>query len=247
MKYSAALVLAASATMVYADCPDCTSDYLSDVCLPTNSTGYPDFNAPCNAMIAIQYQCTYGAAAGLELINELFGSAVAPNTNSSCPPDLPAAQDNSTQRACVCSSQFFNQVTGCVDCQVGHGDSSVKAISPSYISSVSAAYCAASSTPTAGLGDYLAGLIAPTGSSSAASSSFTDPIGNKTAVSYYYTAPVTGTAGYLVPSSTGGASTSNGQIVPTATGGPARATGAADKKHAAVAGVIGLVGLAALL
>ncbi|KAF1826898.1 uncharacterized protein K489DRAFT_374983 [Dissoconium aciculare CBS 342.82] len=249
MKYSTALTMA-SAAAVAAQCPirgcDSVYDELTDVCLPL-ANGKPDFNAPCNGMLAIQYQCAFGPAAGLDLVNQLFST-----TSTGSELTLPAYQSNSTQRDCICSSQFFNAVNGCLACQKGHGDQSARDVTPSYISSVSSAYCAASSTPTVGLADYLAGIPEPTSTNTAATSAFSDPIGNKTAVSLYYNAPVTGTSVYLLPTSTGAVKTSNGQIVATATTNnaaassptPAAAQGAGSK--AQVAGAAGVVGLAAL-
>ena len=265
MKYSSTVLAAGLASVAYAQHNGNTTsshsaegEYLTEVCLPLNSTGYPDYNAPCNAMLAIQYQCAFGPEQGLALINSVFG----PNADSSSD-DFPVPQerDNSTQRACVCSSQFFSQVTGCLACQKGHGDSSAEGVTPQYLSSISSQYCAASVTPTAALADYLANIAEPT-STNTATSSFSDPIGNKTAVSYYWTPSVTGTAAYLIPTSTGALSTSDGQIKPTATVNNAAGTSdnggaagtstssrgaAAQTQAAAMAGVIGLAGFVALL
>jgi hypothetical protein len=254
MKYSTALTMA-SAAAVAAQCPirgcDSVYDELTDVCLPLTSGGLPDFNAPCNGMLAIQYQCAFGPAAGLSLVNQIFSA-----NSSDSDLNVPTEQSNSTQRDCICSSQFFNAVNGCLACQKGHGDLSARDVTPSYISSVSSAYCAATFTPTAGLADYLAGIPEPTSTNTAATSAFSDPIGNKTAVSLYYNAPVTGTSVYLIPTSTGAVKTSGGQIVATATTNnaaaaastPAAAQGAGHKAQAAgAAGVVGLAALAILL
>lgn len=230
--------------------------YLSSVCAPRNSSGYPDFNAPCNAVYAIQAQCIYG---GPDFLNDLWNLNISsPNDGNSrrnADPqsqdgdessldenNLPSGQSDENQRVCVCESQFWDQLAGCVACYTAHApDSAVEAdIQPSQLSSASSSYCAASATASVGLAGYLYnvfGGLLDTGSGSSATETstvnFRDPIGNKTEVSYYYTAAVTGSAAWLVSQPTGESSASqtytttnvqDGQIRPTASANNADAT-----------------------
>lgn len=216
-------------------CSDRQEMYLAEVCTPSNASGYPDFDAPCNAVQRITAACMYGAA-GLGLLTG--GTSDSTATGEEDPPEL----SNSTQRTCICESQFFDQTNGCEDCYKGHGfgqDGDVTG--PDVFSSLSSQYCAVTYTPTVGIADFLDAYAATAQStqSTAASNStgftLSDPIGNKTAVSYYFTPSVTGSAAYLVAEATDSASTSgsvsgsgsgsamstsmhtsNGQIVQTA-------------------------------
>lgn len=216
------------------DCLDREGEYSEEVCMPTNSSGYPDFNAPCVAVQAITAQCIYGSA-GLSL---LTGNGYGDPTE-----EEPATLSNSTQRDCICESQFFAETLGCEDCYTAHGLAEIAGdVNVGLISSISSQYCAVTNTPTAGIADvlysYATASSQSTSSASADTSSFSDPIGNKTAVSYYFTPSVTGSAAYVVAQATGSASTSgitggsassgsasslstslrtsDGQIVPTA-------------------------------
>ncbi|KAK3113404.1 hypothetical protein LTR53_009338 [Teratosphaeriaceae sp. CCFEE 6253] len=234
------------------DCQDQESTYLEQVCLPSNATGYPDFNAPCVQTQLITIECMYGAAG----LNSFLGTDSISATDDS--EDTPTLS-NSTQRDCVCESQYFAALTGCDDCYRAHGAlqgvDGADYINAGYIASISSSYCAVTNTPTVGLADMLYGIA--TGSlassvdsvaSTASASTFSDPIGNQTAVSYYYTPSVTGSAAWFVAQATSSAGanstsdgsasgsgsasssseslvTSNGQIVATA--GAATTTGTA--------------------
>ncbi|KAK5691738.1 hypothetical protein LTR17_025598 [Elasticomyces elasticus] len=216
------------------DCEQHESDYLQQVCMPINATGYPDTNAPCIQVQAITYECIYGPA-GLQ---SLLGNDSSSTYSEEDTPVL----SNNTQRECVCQSQFFNILQGCNDCYNAHGasgdDSVLGDIAPSFFASASSSYCAVTNTPTLGFAEVLYNFATETPASTATPSSFSDPIGNQTAVSYYYTPSLTGSAAYVIAQATGSASsgsvsgsqtasgsgasetasvaTSNGQIVATA-------------------------------
>ncbi|KAK5131993.1 hypothetical protein LTR08_000413 [Meristemomyces frigidus] len=249
--------------------------YEDQVCTPTNSTGDPDFNAPCNAVEVLTAECVYGTA-DLDSINSSLESGE----------DL-SMLSNATQRICVCESQFFDQLQGCEACYTGHGFGEYIDITPSAISSLSAQYCAVTNTPTLGLAyvlfgiatDYQSGVL--TKSSTSTVSTFSDPIGNKTDASYYFTPSVTGSAAYIVPAQTTSSasgsgsttgsesavstslSTSGGQIVPTASVSEAStasgsasgsaasasttASGADRKQALAVVAVVAVAGFVAML
>lgn len=252
-------------------------DELSQVCMPTNSSQLPDLNAPCNAVAIIEVQCVYGPSA----LNTLYGQnakralnhlARRQDKTSPNPYNGPADTgddgnlpelSNSTQRDCTCQSQFFDQVSGCLDCYVAHGGSAEDdvGVTPDQIKSISSSYCAASNTPTLGLAEYLYKIASqlPSSTGSASSSQTHDPLGNRTAVSLYFTPSVTGSAAYIIADATNTAKTStdkSGQIVPTmsannaaAQSGSSSSSGlaAAKTQAAAAAGLIGIAGLAVFL
>ncbi|EMC97957.1 hypothetical protein BAUCODRAFT_67483 [Baudoinia panamericana UAMH 10762] len=189
------------------------SDYLDYVCMPTNSSGYPDFNAPCIAVQAITAECIYGAA-GLSVI-----MASGSDNGAEIDEDTPMLS-NSTQRNCVCQSQFFNALSGCNNCYKAHGAPSGLDgyVDQSFIASASSSYCAVTNTPTAGLADvlygYATGSVASSlqsvASTASQTSTFSDPLGNNTAVSAYFTPSVTGSAFWVVAQATQTASNSTG-------------------------------------
>ncbi|EME48038.1 hypothetical protein DOTSEDRAFT_105468, partial [Dothistroma septosporum NZE10] len=242
--------------------------YISSVCSPTNSTGYPDWSAPCNAAQAIEVQCMYGEAYFQQLLTQYgAGGSLTKRQSSDSGDDQDAPmQSNATQRTCICQSQFWDQASGCADCFKTHGASEADAgLTNNDIASLSSQYCAASTTPTLGLDQwffqYAQSAISTSATTSAASSSFSDPIGNKTDVSLYFTPSVTGSAAYVVAQATGStmssASAVSGQIKATASANNAAASGKASStssgsgagrtEAAAVAGLIGVAGLVALL
>ncbi|KAF2162151.1 hypothetical protein M409DRAFT_27534 [Zasmidium cellare ATCC 36951] len=258
MKYATTATLLATIALTTAQSPSSVepSPYSSpaeEACNPSNSSGLPDFNAPCNAVIAIEYQCIYGpdyltAAQSSGPYNRLRrrqSSSSDDDSDDSDDDSLPE-QNNSTQRTCICESQFFAQVQGCANCYSAHG--SPQGIDDglsdaSALASLSSAYCAASATPTLGLADYLFDWADSYNAShpataTATASTMSDAIGNRTDVSLYFTPSVTGTAAWLIAEATSGASsgmgsfasenTSGGMIVPTASANNAAAASGAQ-------------------
>ncbi|CAK4030016.1 Hypothetical predicted protein [Lecanosticta acicola] len=252
MKAYTAIFLAASASLLNAqDLGDQTAQYIQQVCLPNNATGYPDLNAPCNAIQAIFAECTFGPSSLADFLSE---EASANSGNSDGSDDYAGdvddgkypMQSNATQRTCICESQWFALTNACLACYQKHGLPAEDDLSPKQVSSISSAYCAASATPTLGFAyfiyQYAPGVTGTSlpASSTATPSSFSDPLGNRTEVSLYYTPSVTGSAAWAIAEATGTSSglatftttrTSNGQIVATATNGGGSngaATGAAS-------------------
>ena len=82
---------------------DGIESYVEGTCMPKNSTGGADYNAPCNAVQLLEAQCIYGDAGIAFITSESSGDSVAE----------PAMQSNATQRTCICESQFFDQLQGC--------------------------------------------------------------------------------------------------------------------------------------
>ena len=191
------------------------------------SSGVPDLNVPCNAYTLLTAKCVFGNNVTM---GQVFGNNPAGLGNWH-------QQSNATQRDCVCGSQLFNQLQGCMACEKAHGinefDGNSGYLPAPYISSISSAYCAASSTPTEGFADFIYQWAAQTnspqlssiesaGSAQEKTSTFSDPIGNKTAVSLYFTPSVMGSQAVAQLTSspitgTAGVHTVSGQIV--ATGG----------------------------
>lgn len=247
MHYSTTLAVAlAASTSALNILPrqDRTSDfdinnYLTEVCMPTNASGSPDLNAPCTALQLITAECVYGPA-GLQQVlgnNDPEGTYGFENNA----PTL----SNSSQRTCVCESQFYSQALGCNECYKAHGapPSGINGyLSEDFLSSASSSYCAVTNTPTVGFAEVLyayatgsyASSIVAAASTASSTSTFSDPLGNRTAVSLYFTPSVTGSAAWVVAEATESASamsasgsgsvlslsqstmTSDGQIVATA-------------------------------
>ncbi|TKA79505.1 hypothetical protein B0A55_02447 [Friedmanniomyces simplex] len=218
------------------NCLQQESDYLQQVCMPTNSTGDPDFNAPCNQVQAITVECIYGSTG----LSSLTSSGASSNSGygSDGLGGSPARLSNSTQRECVCESQFFGILAGCNDCYNAHGgaqDGVLGTVAPSFYASASSSYCAVTNTPTVGFDDVLYGFATGSVGSSVASaastasaSSFSDPVGNKTAVSYYFTPSVTGSSAWIVAQATESVSNSTAS-------GSGSASGSASSQSASVA------------
>lgn len=242
---------------------------IQSVCLPRNSSDMLDFNAPCNALRAIQAQCMIGSD-GLKYLNPQHADEYDD------PDQLPVE----TQRACICQSQHTDMMIGCFACFKEHGSTNVEFVTtPDKIHSFMEDYCDADKPAR----DYANAIIelAPededdtsstTSSDSSAATTFTDPIGNTTDVSLYYTPSVTGTAAYIpaVPTPEGSVanatytsmSTSDGQIVPTAGasgndgsagseetsgGSTTESDSGAVQTAMAQAGAMGAMGIAALM
>lgn len=226
--------------------------YIDSVCSPSNATGYPDLNFPCNAVQAIQAQCIYGPT-GLDIImGTATSSTAAPQKRQSSSQDsLPKPQNNATQQVCFCNSEFWSLTAACASCYSVHGDHELeKSAGKSAVESMSDKYCAASATPSLGLADYLfqfGGKLDESDDSK--TSKFKDPVGNKTEISYYYTASVTGSQAWVVadPTATSGV-VKDGQLVATASVNNEKALeGDAGRKTGVVAAVLGLTGLVTLL
>ncbi|KAK3069446.1 hypothetical protein LTR53_012205 [Teratosphaeriaceae sp. CCFEE 6253] len=205
------------------DCQDQESTYLEQVCLPSNATGYPDFNAPCVQTQLITIECMYGAAG----LNSFLGTDSISATDDS--EDTPTLS-NSTQRDCVCESQYFAALTGCDDCYRAHGSlqgvDGADYINAGYIASISSSYCAVTNTPTVGLADMLYGIA--TGSLASSVDSVASTASAITGSAAWVVVQATSSAGAnstsdgsasesgSASSSSESLATSNGQIVATA-------------------------------
>ena len=191
--------------------------HLDSVCQPGMSSASVDFNAPCNVWTYLLLACAYGQ----KIPVDKFGLEM---------PKGPM-QSNSSQRLCVCESQYWAAAQGCSDCYKAHGagEDVGLALPHTLISSMSSSYCAATATPTLGLVEFQASFVEKpqfkslfSSNTAKPTSTFSDPIGNKTAVSLYYTGLATGSTALNIGEFTGTVSptTTNvekGQIVPTAT------------------------------
>lgn len=253
---------------------------IEQVCRPSNTTSFtatPDLNAPCNALMVIQYQCLYGPGM-LDYI--IRPEAVGEDREE------PTLLSNETQRDCICQSQHTDMLKGCMACFKEHGSTdSEMDVTEDKIQSIMDDYCKADNVPTQSFDmvfydsfeDDEEDESSTISSASAASTTFSDPLNNATDVSLYFTPSVTGSAAYMpaipTPESSGvnasytSVSTSGGQIVPTAAGasgsgseseqssgseesGSASATesdSGAMQTAMAQAGVFGAVGIAALM
>ena len=207
--------------------------YISEICMPLNTSGYPDMDAPCNEVVAIELQCLYGPDPGLAAFYSAFSNgSQSSSTSSSNPVDvddhqqaqtheeasaMPAQQSNATQQVCICESQFWNMLDGCTTCQRRHGSSDiVNFLGHGYIAHMSSAYCAASATPSLDFTNFLASYVNPvslpasikTAAHAVSTRPFSDPLTHRTAVSDYFTPSVTGSVAWIVAEQSGTAGTS---------------------------------------
>jgi hypothetical protein len=198
---------------------DSSEDPYENICMPTNSTGFPDFSAPCNSWSRTQQLCVYG-----EQIRSIVDG---PGLNNYEEVDGKSMKQHSFafQRDCICQSQLFDQMRGCMACNDALGGESSALLASSAIESFSSSYCAVATIPTRGYVAAMNSVLAevaeqtdvPTSTSSSPNS-----LGSKTDVSLYYTPSATGASAWDVGLPTGTSAsfsslhTSGGQIIPTA-------------------------------
>lgn len=190
--------------------------------MPATANDEQDWNAPCNAVVAIEYQCIYGA----DIMEALSG-----RRDDLDDYEDPPMMSNETQRDCICQSQLMNQAAGCKACFEAHGGEAPSRtfIDFDRLEPLMNKYCNASATPTEAFPMVVYSLVV-TGplESTAAATTYSDPIGNATDVSRYFTPSMTGSAAWnpAMPTaeSSGATSTyasvktSGGQIVPLESG-----------------------------
>lgn len=205
---------------------DDLSDNADELCQPKNSTGSPDFSAPCNVIIALQTQCIYGPQTAdyvtLPEDDDRWNDAVDWNVQ---PPE--------TQRDCLCQSQFFDQLSGCQKCYEAN-DSNFFEYAAAFVgrekdfaSYVEEDYCAVSATPSIGWAEFVfsaADAASRTGSASSPATTVTEVTATETNVSGYFTGSVPGSSAWLISQPTPVSSnvtytslnTESGMIKPTA-------------------------------
>ena len=201
---------------------DSSEDVYEKICMPTNSTGFPDFSAPCNSWSRTQQLCVYG-----EQIRPIVDD---PGLNNYEKVDGESMKQHSFgfQRDCICQSQVFDQMRGCMTCNDALGGDSGSIIASSAIESFSSSYCAVATTPTRGYVAAINSVLAEVAEQTdvpTSSSSSPNHFGSETDVSLYYTPSATGASAWDVGLPTGVSAafsslhTSGGQIVPTADAG----------------------------
>lgn len=164
-------------------------DHLEAACRPTTDRGY-DFNAPCNAVLAIQYECMYGPVGG-----EIIRAAPEDMDSIAGDGDGPDEQPFEAQRICFCQSQFEDMTAGCMKCLESHGGAKgedwygMDTITPALEK-----YCDANTPATEGFNTFFFNAVeGDTSSDASSTSAFSDPIGTATDVSLYsFTPSVTG-------------------------------------------------------
>lgn len=169
---------------------DDSSDILDEACRPSTDRGY-DFNAPCNAVMSIQYECMYGPIGG-QMIRAAPNDTEAQYGDDE---DGPSVQPFEAQRICFCQSQFEDMITGCMQCLEAHGgEKGEDWFDMSGIHPVVEKYCDANTPATEGFDTFFYNAVESNMSGDASSTSaFSDPIGTATDVSLYsFTPSVTG-------------------------------------------------------
>ncbi|KAM0708234.1 hypothetical protein Q7P35_004884 [Cladosporium inversicolor] len=197
---------------------DSNEDPYESVCQPTNSTGYPDFNAPCNSWSRTQKLCVYG--------EQVRASLDGPGLHDYDMVDDSMKQHSfEYQRDCICQSQQFDQMRGCMACNDALSGMSGSVIAPNAIESFSREYCAVSATPTRGYIAAINSVLAQAAEEidySTTSLRSSQTVETKTDVSLYWTPSATGVSAWDVGLPTGASATfsslhtSGGQIVATA-------------------------------
>lgn len=248
--------------------PDCKATYLQDVCAPGTYSADINLQAPCNMQRDILYECMYGQKAnvgkhGLEIPS---GKPKSPSIQRDC-----ICQGFYFDVTQGCEDCYQAHGAGQHDVLPS---SVLSALSSSYCAATATPTAGIADYQLKFLNkpQYKTLLSSSSGT---ATSTFSDPIGNKTDVSLYWTAPVSGTAILNVGEFTGTATPTttdvqNGQIVATAqatgtantvaqptgmtqtgsvqsAGTTTTSGGAARQTEAAFAGVLGLVGVVAML
>ena len=269
-------VTSVAATASSAISPSSSYDYLKSVimaCHPRNATGYIDFGTPCNQLIAIDRQCSYGPRALQQLSLPFANDDQWPQFNG---PEW-LQQSPEIERICICQSQMNDAFLGCEACFKARGF-------PAFLEVIPRAfmrkYCDPNTMITQNFADSWSEASEDYGSSgdvTSASSYTGNPLGTSTDVSLYYTMSVTRSDAYniAVPSSTSdgvvrytSTRISDGQIVPTAeasskqssgeagtssigitvssTGGDATSTGSPFDSGAVATAHVGAAGLLAI-
>ena len=165
------------------------ADLLQAACRPTTDRGY-DFNAPCNAVLAIQYECMYGPVGG-----EIIRADPDDMETIAGDGDGPGEQPAEAQRICFCQSQFEDMIAGCMKCLQSHGGVEGEDwFDMSNIDPVMEKYCDANTLATEGFDTFFYNAVERNTSADGSSTSvFSDPIGTATDVSLYsFTPSVTG-------------------------------------------------------
>ncbi|KAI9797933.1 MAG: hypothetical protein M1835_005769 [Candelina submexicana] len=193
---------------------------LEDLCFPSNATGEPDFNAPCNQIELLFEKC-------------LYGGDNSTNSNSTNEYTERTVLGASQQQQCFCkTNDFFQYYGGCNNCYRLHGANITNGILPQpYISMISSSYC---TSATVGLGSFLRTWKPASTIAATSAGGNTDVLGTKTDVSQYFTTTSGGAASAGTSSSASGAgrnatsasSGSSGAQAPTrtASGSAAAAT-----------------------
>lgn len=212
------LTVAAASQIIERQQSDSNEDPFEDICEPRNSTGYPDFNAPCNSWSRTQKLCVYG--------EQVRGSLDGPGLHNYDMVDDSMKQHSfGYQRDCICQSQQFDQMRGCMACNDALSGVSGSIIAPDAIESFSSEYCAVSATPTRGYIAAINSVLAQAAEEidySTISLRSSQPVETKTDVSLYWTPSATGVSAWDVGLPTGASATysslhtSGGHIIATA-------------------------------
>lgn len=207
--------------------------HISNTCSPWDDSGVLDWNAPCNALTAIQYDCHFGPGTKDLIPNREVGEKLEEGDEVTIMQVLESVPDMlplDAQRACICQSQHNDMLDGCMACAKAHGgNENLHWVSDSRIQDAMETYCDAEFPATVDYIAYYMMYIVPyMDDMPVESTTYSDPIGSATDVSLYFTPSMTGTEAYVpalpTPQSSGGNITftstrvSSGQIIPTASG-----------------------------
>jgi hypothetical protein len=163
-------------------------EHLDSVCRPVKDSGL-DMDAPCNAVVSIEYECTIGPGGGEEL------RSFTPDNDSDVEEEQ-NTQPKETQRVCICQSQFRDMVDGCMKCNKAHGGIEGNDwYNASIINEAMDRYCNVDTPATEDFATFFFKAVETNSTESSLDEphEFSDPLANATSISQYFTASVTGT------------------------------------------------------
>jgi hypothetical protein len=226
-------------------------DRIEKLCFPTNSSGSYDLNAPCNKVFDMEAKCIYGQNYNQVSNENVSGDIpqVTPAKQKSCICNSaffdyvdgyvflftgPTLHSTYMEYGIMLRVKLMRLDGRCSNCEKLHGaQEGVDWYPPSYIKSMSSAYCA--ETQTLGIDEFLGNYTESTSLPASLQTSMSDVLGNKTDVSLYWTASATDTK------ATGASETGTSA---SGTGATGSATGSAPKASSTGgAGAVGVEGV----
>ncbi|MCJ1430729.1 hypothetical protein MMC27_000079 [Xylographa pallens] len=152
--------------------------YITELCLPANSTNYPDLSAPCNVLQYVTYyNCSYGYTNLTKIVEDGLNWFYNPEEVSA-----------TLQQACYCDETYWEYVAGCNACYNLHCSSAdnCTGVPEQYLSAESSSYC--SSPATVAFDEF---LVSFTPSPTVNTYAPTSTAGNRTDVNLYFTPSAT--------------------------------------------------------
>jgi hypothetical protein len=252
---------------------DCEIEYLNSICLPGFQSKDIDLNAPCNMALYIGIECVYGSKPNITKhgIEDPRGPMVSNHTQQLC-----ICESQYFESTIGCES-CFNKHGGSSNAGIALPLNVISSLSSAYCAATATPIGIDDFQNSYMQKPQFSTLFPSSSSGTSVTATFSDPLANSTAISLYYTATVTGSEALDVGVFTGTGTTttlvSDGQIVATAAANNVKTTASTStlttaatqggnsgsssttstsgigtrQTEAAFAGVLGLIGVVALL